>query len=47
MPEDHPVGNHHRMKLRAWLAVLPWHLIYALGTVILVILLALPASLIE
>jgi hypothetical protein len=47
MPEDQPVPKHHRVTLRAWLAVLPWHLIYALGTLIFVLLVAVLSSVIE
>jgi len=47
MPDDHPLPNDHRMTLRDWLAVLPWPLIYALGAVIFVLLVALVISLIK
>lgn len=39
-------GLKHRTRFREWLALLPWDLIYALGTVVLVVLLTLLVSLI-
>jgi len=45
MPKDYRVRDYRRMTLRDWFAVLPWNLIYALGAVIFVILVALIRSL--
>jgi hypothetical protein len=40
-------GVHRRMTLRQWLAVLPWDIIYALGTILVVAILVLAASIVE